>query len=466
MRTYEELLPWIERCLAGEADVLVPGLIDCFAVSSGTTAGGSKYLPITRGMERGFRRGGLDALYLHVARAGRASIFGGRQLFLGGSTGLDPAGSDPRLKAGDLSGIMARRLPRLIERWFYSPGRDLALLTSWQEKIEAIAARVVDQDVRVVAGIPTWCLVLFEAVREEWRRRHGAFGSLAEVWPGLELVVHGGVGFEPYRPHFARWLDGAAAYQEVYPASEGFFGVQDRESGEGLRLLTDLGIFYELVPASEMGPGGTPPARESAVPIEGAETGVDYALVVTTPGGLWRHWVGDVVRFVDLSPPRLLVVGRTRLELSAFGEHVIEHEVVQALSEVAAEHRLLVRDFTVAPLFPCPERPEDRGRHQWLIELGEAPRGESEEELAADLAELLDLRLDRANDDYRAKRRGGGLAPPEVRLLPRGAFHAWLARGGKLGGQHKVPRLASHRGVADQVLKAAADLVALPAQFA
>jgi hypothetical protein len=445
VQTYEALLPYVERCLRGEPDVLSPGLVDCFAVSSGTTAATTKYLPVNRAMAASFQRGGIDSLYLYAARVGRATVFGGKQLFLGGATALEPARSDPRVLAGDLSGIMARRLPWLVERLLYEPGADIALLADWPRKVREIAARCFDQDVRLVAGIPSWLLVLFEELREEGARRGVPVATLHDVWPRLEVVVHGGVQFAPFRPLFERWFGRPVAFQEVYPASEGFVAAQDRGSGEGLRLLTDAGVVFEFVPVEQVPNGvAVPGARPLAVGE--VETGRDYAVVLTTPGGLWRMLLGDVVRFVSLAPPRIEFVGRTRLELSAFGEHVIEHEVVAAMAAAVERFELLVREFTVAPLFPRGDISGARGRHQWIVELG-GPAVPS-----SVLADQLDTVLRARNDDYRAKREGGGLEAPVVVLVPPGSFARALAARGKLGGQHKVPRLRSDRTFAEAVL--------------
>jgi hypothetical protein len=451
VQTYESLLPLVERALRGEADVLAPGLVRHFAVSSGTTAAPTKYLPVNAALEANFRRGGLDALLLHVARRGSGSVFGGPQLFLGGSTALEPARSDPRVLAGDLSGIMALRLPLALERWFYLPGRELALLADWPRKVRAIAERALEEDVRAVAGIPSWLLVLFEALRGAAEERGRACATLHDLWPRLELVVHGGVAFAPYRPHFERWLGRPTAFAEVYPASEGFVAVQDGSDGGGLRLLTDAGLYFEFLPLAELPRDGSPPDGRRAVGVEEVDTGVDYALLLSTPAGLWRYLIGDVVRFVSRRPPRLIFAGRTRLELSAFGEHVIEHEVAASLAVAAAEAALPVREFTVAPVFPELGDAGGRGRHEWLLELG-APLPAGVEPAA--LARRLDALLQERNDDYRAKRLGGGLWPPLLRLLPAGTFHGWLAAEGRLGGQHKVPRLRSDRRVADALLRA------------
>jgi len=261
------------------------------------------------------------------------------------------------------------------------------------------------------------------------------------------VIVHGGVQWGPYRALFDRWLARPIAFQEVYPASEAFVAVQDRGSGEGLRLLTDAGVVFEFLPVALV-QNGVPTPGARPLSLDTVEIGRDYAVVLTTPGGLWRTLLGDVVRFVGLAPPRLEFVGRTRLELSAFGEHVIEHEVVAAVSAAVDRFELQVRDFTVAPLFPMGAANGARGRHQWILELA-GPAVPS-----SVLADLLDRTLSARNDDYRAKRDGGGLLPPVVVLAPPGTFDRALAGLGRLGGQHKVARLRSDRVFADAVLAA------------
>ncbi|MEY2879428.1 MAG: hypothetical protein RLZZ15_1808 [Verrucomicrobiota bacterium] len=445
LHTYERLAPWIERAKRGEADVLWPGRCEYFAVSSGTTAGRTKYLPITRGMLAHFRRAGLDSLSYYAARAGHARVFRGRHLFLGGSTELVrlPESGAHAAWAGDLSGLTALHLPRWVEQHLYEPGREIAQMADWPVKLRAIATRTATRDITLLAGIPSWLLVFAETMRA-----HTGASPLQAIWPNLECLVHGGVPLGPFAGELRAAVGAGVALHEVYPASEGFIAAQDAEPEAGLRLIADAGIFYEFLPLRWFDETRLDALGEGAVPLEGVRAGEDYVLVMTTPAGLCRYVIGDVVRFVSVTPPRLVYVGRTRLQLSAFGEHVIERELTDALAEVAAAQWATVANFHVAPLFAGAVPGAARGRHEWWIEL--KPGGGAPADAAA-LAGALDLALQRRNDDYEAKRCGGGLAAPLARLVAPGTFELWLRRRGKWGGQSKMPRCRGDRDVAREL---------------
>jgi len=448
-RVYEDLVPAIERMKAGAADVLWPGRCAHYAVSSGTTAGRTKYLPVTREMLGHFRMTGLDTLCSHARRAGGTSVFRGRHLFLGGSTALSPLpGADGfRAWGGDLSGITALNLPRWVERHLYEPGRDIAQMTDWPAKLRAMAERTIPRRLTLLAGIPSWLLIFAAEVRAQTGRE-----TLKEVWPGLECLVHGGVPLGPFAAELRAVLGPGVHLHEVYPASEGFIAVQDDEPEAGLRLLTSAGIFYEFLPMAAFDPGRLGRLADEVRPLAEVETGIDYALVMTTPGGLCRYVIGDVVRFLSLAPPRLIYVGRTALQLSAFGEHVIEKELTDAITRVAVRHGIAVANFHVAPRFADRERGEMRGRHEWWIELR---GGGAAVPAALFLEQDLDRELQHLNEDYEAKRRGGGLDLPQVHLLPAGTFERWLRARGKWGGQNKMPRCRSDRAVADELQRLA-----------
>ncbi|MBI2511709.1 MAG: GH3 auxin-responsive promoter family protein [Opitutae bacterium] len=444
-RNYEGFSAYIERMKRGEADVLHPGRCTHFAVSSGTTAGPSKWLPVNTAMLAHFRDAGLDSLFFHALRAGRGSVFRGRHLFLGGSTGLVPVpGVTPPIYSGDLSGITALNLPWWAERQLYEPGREIARLENWPEKVRAIAERTWNRDLTLVGGIPSWLLVLADAVRDTAQRHTGRRPeSLAEIWPNLECLVHGGVPVDPFTEELRRAFGPAVRRHEVYPASEGFIAAQDTESS-GLRLMADHGIFYEFVPFADYDESDAVRTAARAVPLAGVRLGVDYVMLLTTPAGLVRYVIGDLVRFVSVEPPRLVYVGRTKLQLSAFGEHVIEKEITDALTTVCRGHGVQVENFHVAPLFPGAARAV--GRHEWWIEFrGAAPAPTEMERFRA----ALDRELAALNDDYAAKRAGRGLELPLVRVVPSGGFERWLKHAGKWGGQHKTPRCRSDRRIAD-----------------
>ena len=418
------------------ADCTWPGLIPWFAVSSGTTTGTTKYIPVSREMHRSNRRAGVDLLTHHLANRPQSRIFAGRVFMLGGSTGL--VRQAPGVFSGDISGIAAAAMPPWA-RLRYFPPRDLENIADWQVKIDRFAERSLGVDISAVAGTPNWLLIYFERLAEiAGARRGSATSRIADIYPALEMLAHGGVAWAPYRDRFAALLEGSGAEtREVYPASEGFFGIADRADGEGLRLLLDTGIFYEFIPLDQLD-SPQPDCRW----IGDVEPGVNYALAVTTCAGLWRYLIGDTVTVVERTPPRVLVTGRTSYMLSAFGEHVIGAEVERAVAEAARAIGASVNDFAAGSLYP---EGTARGGHLYIVELG-AEHGDDAANPAREgrFAEELDATLCRLNDDYATHRAEGyGMDAPCVRFLPTGAFAAWMKSRGKLGGQNKVPRIVN-----------------------
>lgn len=450
LRTYEQLIPPIERMKRGEANVLWPGTCAFYAVSSGTTAGRTKYLPITEGMLAHFRKAGTDSLLFYTARTGHAGLFRGRHLFLGGSTTLAPIPESAPFEAygGDLSGITALNLPGWAEKHLYEPGAAIAQIADWPTKLAAIAQRTIPLDISMVAGIPSWVLILAETIRGHL----GKSVSLQDVWPNFECFVHGGVPIGPFVEELQAALGPTVNFHEVYPASEGFIAAQDAESSLGLRLMADAGIFYEFLPMADFNESWISDLGSKAVPLSGVKAGVDYALIMTTPAGLCRYVIGDVVRFLSTEPPRLVYVGRTKLQLSAFGEHVIEKELTDSLVAVCQQHGWTIVNFHVAPLFMQSLTGQTRGRHEWWIEL---KPGTVETPTGPMMAPVLDAELIARNDDYEAKRKGGGLEPPFVRLVMPGVFEQWMREHGKWGGQSKMPRCRSDREIADELARIA-----------
>ena len=420
-------------------DCTWPGLIPWFAVSSGTTTGATKYIPVSREMHRSNVRAGADLLTHHLANRPESRLFAGRVFMLGGSTGL--VRQSRGVSSGDLSGIAASAMPAWA-RLRYFPPRDLESIADWQIKIDRFAERSLDTAITAVAGTPSWLLIFFERLAEiASARRGGRASRIADIYPDLELLSHGGVAWAPYRDRFAALLEGShAETREVYPASEGFFAIADGADGEGLRLLLDTGIFYEFIPVDQLD-SPNPDCRW----VGDLEPGVNYALAVTTCAGLWRYLVGDTVTVVERAPPRVLVTGRTSYMLSAFGEHVIGSEVERAVAEAARAIGATVSDFAAGSLYP--EETGARGGHLYIVELG-VERGDAalDAALHARFAEALDATLCRLNDDYAAHRAGGyGMETPRARFLPPGGFAAWMKSRGKLGGQNKVPRIINDR---------------------
>lgn len=450
LRGYEQFSPYVERMKRGEADVLWPGRCSFYAVSSGTTAGPSKWLPITEEMLLHFRQAGLASLMFYSARVRHADVFRGRHLFLGGSTVLVPIEEAKPFVAfgGDLSGITALNLPGWAERHLYEPGTAIAQMSDWPKKIEAIVARTLHRDITLLAGIPSWLLILAEALRKAATRGKARPENLQAIWPNLECLVHGGVPLAPFQEELRRAVGPTVNFHEVYPASEGFIAAQDADPAAGLRLMADAGLFFEFLPLRDYDDSLPAGLGAKAVPLAGVREGEDYALVLTTPAGLCRYVIGDVVRFVSVAPPRLIYVGRTKLQLSAFGEHVIEKELTDSLVAVCRQHGWSIVNFHVAPIFVNSLTGQNRGRHEWWIELRS---GTIETPTGPILAAELDRELLARNDDYAGKRHGGGMDSPVVRLVMPGFFEHWMRYHGKWGGQNKMPRCRSDRQIADEL---------------
>ena len=454
LSTYETLATAVDRMKRGEPDVLWPGQCSLYAVSSGTTAGRTKYIPVTDEMVEHFKDTGLDSLLAYSARAGGASIFKGKLLFLGGSTSLAPIEDSLPFEAyaGDLSGIGARNLPSWVESHLYEPGQEIAQLADWPKKIDAIAEHTFSKDISLIAGIPSWVLILAERVKQLAADRGRKISHHQELWPHLQCLVHGGVPIGPFQDELRAALGPTVKFHEVYPASEGFVAVQDATPAEGLRVLTDAKVFYEFLPMSVYDESNLTHLGSRAVPLSAVKPNEDYALIMTTAAGLCRYVIGDVVRFVSTTPPRLTYVGRSKLQLSAFGEHVIEKEITDSLTAVCKRSGWTIVNFHVAPLFVNSATGHVRGRHEWWIEL---KPGTQLTPTGTHIAPELDIELQRLNDDYEAKRKGGGLDAPLVRLVMPGIFEHWFKSQGKWGGQNKMPRCRSDRLVADQLAKIA-----------
>jgi len=400
------------------------GTVPYFAVTSGTTTGRSKYIPVTRAMLRANAKAGADLYAFHLRATPGSRLMAGRSFMLGGSTRL--VEEAPGVASGDLSGITVAEMP-WYARHRYFPPTELALLDDWEEKIALLAERSLDADIRMIGGVPSWLLLFFEQALAV-----GGGRSLANLYPNLELIVHGGVSFEPYKERFTQLFSGSQVdLRECYPASEGFIGVADGTPDDGLRLCLDHGQFFEFVPVAEL--DSPNPTRHW---VRDVVADVDYAVIVTTCAGLWSYILGDTVRFVDDKPHRVVVTGRTTQMLSAFGEHVIVAELDHAIAEAAKATGAAVTDYAVGAVFP--DATNARGRHRVVVEFASAA-GPAE---VSDFARLFDATLMNGNDDYRAHRAEGfGLDAPEVLVAPPGAFAEWMKARGKLGGQNKVPRV-------------------------
>ncbi len=441
IRDYNAMKPWIEAVRGGESNVLWPGEVRWHAKSSGTTSDRSKFIPVTEAaLEKCHYKGGKDLLAMYVDAVPKARLYGGRHLIVGGTGRAEEA--DNGVLTGDLSAIIINNLPWWCE-WRRTPARSIALMSSWEEKIERMAETTIDQDVRIIAGVPSWTQVLLERILERSGKAH-----LGEVWPHLQLYMHGGVAFAPYREAFERMMPPGIHYIETYNASEGFFGIQDRLGADDMLLMLDYGIHYEFLPFT---PGEDPldPTSTAPLGLGDVETGRDYALVISTNGGLHRYLIGDLIRFTCLHPFRIQVSGRTHSYLNLAGDELMVGDAEAAIAHTGRQLGMECRNWTA-----CAYTSEGQavGGHRWVIEPGRAAAGLPDYEL---FASSLDRNLRKMNSDYDAKRTGDlVLNAPRVEWVARGTFENLLKQKGKLGGQHKVPRLSMDPRWVEAVLEA------------
>ncbi|ROT12518.1 hypothetical protein EEL50_11620 [Muribaculaceae bacterium Isolate-105 (HZI)] len=431
--SYPDIRPYVERMIAGEPDILWPGPCRRFAQSSGTSDGKSKYIPVTDDSLRlNHYRGGAESVAHYLNHHPGSRLFDGKAFILGGSFANELHGTAPGVKVGDLSAHLIERINPLVDR-IRVPSRATALMPDWTAKLPALVDESIHADVTNISGVPSWFLTVIRRVIE----RAGA-STIHDVWPRLEVFFHGGIAFGPYRSQYEEITDpGRMHYLETYNASEGFFAVQHSPDAPGMMLLTDAGVFYEFVPL------GAPDSE--AIPAWLTTPGQSYSLLLSAPNGLWRYQIGDVVKVVATDPLQIVITGRTKHYINAFGEEVMVHNTDAALALACADCRCTAANYTAAPVFTTSA---SRGHHQWLIEFDRPP---------ADIdafATTLDRRLTEQNSDYQAKRAGDiFLAPLTVTVAHQGLFDRWLASTGKLGGQRKVPRLQNDRTLIDDMLR-------------
>ena len=426
LRDYEALRPWIDRVLEGERDVLWVGRPRFLAKTSGTTSG-AKYIPITKHSLPNHFGTARNALFNYYGRTGHGDWLDGKMIFLSGSPQLDSVGGIP---TGRLSGISNHLIPSWVRRG-QLPSYATNCIDDWERKLDAIVAETVGEDLRLISGIPPWVQMYFERLLEATGK-----SSVLDVFPDFSMFVYGGVNYEPYRAQLEALIGGRVASVETYPASEGFIAFQDGEPGEGLLLNVDSGIYFEFVPLDQVGRDA--PDR---LGLRDVALDTDYALVLSSNAGLWGYTIGDTVRFVSLAPYRVVVSGRVKHFISAFGEHVIGKEVEEAMQEALRQNGGRVVEFHVAPQVSPPEG--GAPYHEWFVEFGERPAS-----LAA-FAKTLDSELQRQNIYYRDLRAGAVLREAVVTAVRSGAFRAYMESVGRLGGQNKVPRLADDRVVAE-----------------
>lgn len=431
---YEDLFPYIERMMKGEKDVLWSGLISHFSKSSGTTAR-SKFLPVSKELLQGCFKGGQDELSLYINNNKASKVLDGKSIFVGGS--LEKINNNPEIFLGDISAILMQRLPA-FGRFFRTPSLETATLSDYEIKLEKMAEETMYQDVRSLAGTPTWTIALIKKVIE----KRGA-KDILEVWPNLEIFFHGAVSFAPYRQVFKDLIKSPKMhYIEAYNASEGFFALQDEISlkeGE-MWIPPDYGVFYEFIPMSEFNK-----ENPKIYTLKDVKLDENYALVISTNAGLWRYLIGDTVKFTSLFPHRIIITGRTKHFINAFGEEVVVHNTDEAIKKTCLTTDSKILDYTVAPFFMDQEK---GGGHEWIIEFEKEP---SDRE---NFIDILDKNLREINSDYDAKRHKDIiLKKPIVHFAPQNTFFNWLKNKGKLGGQNKVPRLSNDRKNVEEILE-------------
>ncbi|MDR2465856.1 MAG: GH3 auxin-responsive promoter family protein [Prevotellaceae bacterium] len=431
---YPSLQPFIDRMRAGENNVLWDTPVRWFAKSSGTTAGKSKFIPVSRESLHGCHfAGGKDVTLQYLLNNPESRLLLGKSLTLGGSRKIDELNS--KVRTGDLSAVMIHNSPLYVEL-ARTPSKKTALIPDFDQKTAAIARQSISGNVVSFAGVPSWNLVLMNRILE-----YGGKRSLLEIWPRLEVFFHGGVAFGPYVEQFKRIIPSETMrYMEIYNASEGFFAFQDDAADDAMLLHADNGVFFEFMPVAEAGKPN--PTTHTVADVR---AGVNYALVITTNAGLWRYLIGDTVKFTSLYPHKIKITGRIAHYINVFGEELIVENVENALTVACGATGATVSEYTVAPVFM---NEAAKGRHEWLIEFDRPP---SDPESFAD---ILDRAICSVNSDYEAKRCGDStLSRLKLTALPRGSFLKWLESKGKVGGQNKIPRLNNSREYADQLLR-------------
>jgi len=419
--------------MKGEHNILWPTKISWFAKSSGTTSDKSKYIPVSKEtFEDCHIKGGKDLMSIYCNNNADTKIFSGKGLILGGS--LQDNELDSESQCGDVSAVMMQNMPFLAQ-FIRTPDLSVSLLEDWEEKIEKICELTINENVSNIVGVPTWTLVLLKKICEKTGKR-----NLMEIWPNLELYVHGGVSFTPYKEQFQQLLQSKELqYYETYNASEGFFGIQDRADADDMLLMLDYGIFYEFLPLEDLNND-----HPRTLQLDEVEVDKNYALILSTNAGLWRYTIGDTIKFTSINPFKIQVTGRTKHFINAFGEEVIVDNTERALTLACQKTGAVVKEYTVAPVYITGH---DKGCHEWLIEFETPPND------LAHFTTILDDSLKDINSDYEAKRfKDIALKMPIIHSIEKGTFYNWLKSKGKLGGQYKVPRLANDRKYVDELL--------------
>ena len=429
---YDDIKPYILRMMNGEENILWNTPINWFAKSSGTTSAKSKFIPISdETLKETHFKGSKDVLTSYYKNFPDSDLLTGKSLVVGGSHQLNPINEE--IQYGDLSAVLMQNTP-FWGHWIRTPDLKIALLDEWEGKIEQLAQSTIGENVTSLAGVPTWTIVLIKRILHISGKK-----TLKEVWPNLELYIHGGVSFTPYREQLQKLIGAPINYLEMYNASEGFFAAQNMPDDDGMLLFTDHGIFYEFMPVEEYGK-----PNPKTIGLDRVVLNKNYALVISTNGGLWRYLIGDTIKFTSLRPFKVKVTGRLKHYMNAFGEEVIVDNTDKAIAVASAQTGAVVSDYTAAPVFFSDN---ENGAHEWLIEFDKEPDNIN------DFTIELDNALKSVNSDYEAKRyKNIALRIPIVHVLENGTFRAWLTKKGKLGGQNKIPRLSNERNLIEEIL--------------
>ncbi len=430
---YDDMKPYIHRIMNGEQNILWNTPIYWFAKSSGTTSEKSKFIPISdESLEDCHFKAAKDVLTLYYQYNPDSELLTGKGLVIGGSHSINPMNNE--VQYGDLSAVLLQNTP-FWGHWLRTPDLSIALMEEWENKIEKLAESTIKENVTSVSGVPTWTMVLFKRILEITGKK-----NISEVWPSLELFMHGGVSFSPYKEQFQKLIGKKINYLELYNASEGFFAAHDIPGEEGMLLFNDHGIFIEFMPVSEYGK-----RDPETISLQDVEPGKNYAPVISTNAGLWRYLLGDTIQFTSLVPFRIKVTGRLKHFMNAFGEEVIVDNADKAIAIASEKTGSVVNDYTAAPVYFSDT---SNGAHEWLIEFEKEPG-------SLDVfTKELDAALKNCNSDYEAKRHKDiALRLPIIHSLKKGVFSDWLRSKGRLGGQHKVPRLSNERTLLEEILQ-------------
>jgi len=430
-RTYEEFFDYIDRTIKGEQNIFCSENIKWFAQSSGTTNSKSKFIPVSNSaLEDCHFKAGKDMLCLYINNNEDSNIFSGKSLRLGGSRKIYENNNN---YFGDLSAILIDNLPVWAEI-ISTPNNSISLMDKWDEKIEAIIEGTLNEDVRSLAGVPSWMLTLLNKLLEKTGKKY-----IDEIWNNLEVYFHGGVSFNPYRNEFENIISNKGfKFYEIYNASEGFFAIQDSNERNDLLLMLDYGIFYEFISIDDSN------KKEKIIDLSQVELGINYAMLITTNSGLWRYKIGDTIKFTSLNPYRIQITGRTKHFINVFGEELVIENAEKALSLTSELTKSSISDYTVGPVFMGSKT---KGSHEWLIEFDKQPDDLSK------FMEILDLNLQSLNSDYEAKRyKSSTLELPKLVVARKNLFYDWLSSKNKLGGQNKVPRLSNSREFIEELI--------------